>query len=408
MGKHIAFVSIPAQGHVNPALPLVSELVARGHRVSFATAPARLDQVAAAGAEPVPAPFRLPLPPGDGKLLDAGTVGLRFEEFYESVVEVFPRLVEHFAADRPELFCVDAMTPVGRMVAQKLGVPLAAMHPTHASNKEFSLRATVMGIEGALSDPASVEVVIGAVQEVGRKVRAFAEENGVDPDYDMFDYPADHNLVFIPREFQIKGETFDDRFRFPGPTIVERPDAGNWQPDGKPLLYISLGTLFNDNLEFYRSCLDAFGGTEWQVAMSVGAEVDLAELGPVPGNIDVRPHFPQLEVLREASAFVSHCGMNSTMEALFFGVPLVGVPQQAEQLINAERAAELGFGTVLAPEELTAARLRESVEAVAADGRIRANLDEISAKLRERRGAVLAADALLAQLDRTAADALPD
>jgi len=113
------------------------------------------------------------------------------------------------------------------------------------------------------------------------------------------------------------------------------------------VLYVSLGTAFNDRADFYRACLEAFAGGG-PVAIAVGERVRVDDLGPAPANVDVRPWFPQPAVLRSASAFVSHAGMGSTMEALYYGVPLVCVPQMPEQDVNAARVAEMGLGVRLA------------------------------------------------------------
>ena len=101
------------------------------------------------------------------------------------------------------------------------------------------------------------------------------------------------------------------------------------------------------------------------------------DLGAVPANIDVRAWFPQPAVLRHAAAFVSHAGMGSTMEALYYGVPLVCVPQMVEQEVNAARVAELGLGVRLDPESLTADDLRAAVDAVTGDDAMRAALDRM-------------------------------
>ena len=146
-------------------------------------------------------------------------------------------------------------------------------------------------------------------------------------------------------------------------------------PDG-PVLFVSLGTAFNDRPSFYRACLEAFAD-QGPVAMAVGQHVRVDDLGPVPGNVDVRSWFPQPAVLRHASAFVSHAGMGSTMEALYYGVPLVCVPQMLEQEVNAGRVAELGLGVRLDAARLTADDLRAAVDAVTGDAAVRAGLDRM-------------------------------
>ena len=381
---HFAFVTVPTYGHVNPSLPLVAELVRRGHHVSYATGQAMHEQVRAAGAEPVAIPFDVPeAPPAGGAKPDPATVARRSAWFLDSVRQVLPALCGRYETDRPDVFCGDLVSPVSLFAARKLDVRFVTMFSTHARNARFSVR------HRKPAGPASA-----AQDEFQARLRELAAAHGVPNDIDLPGYVADLNLVFIPAEFQLAADTFDDRFVFLGPSIGPRAEAAGWRAPGDPLLYISLGTVFNARADFFRTCLDAFGGTDWRVAMAIGRRIDRSELGPIPANFLVEPWFPQLEVLRTATAFVTHSGMNSTMEALYFGVPLIGVPQQPEQDQNARRTEELGFGRRLDPAGITARTLRDAVAQVCADATIRQNLSRISHTLHTRDGAAMGADAL--------------
>jgi len=132
--------------------------------------------------------------------------------------------------------------------------------------------------------------------------------------------------------------------------------------------------------------------------MAVGDRIDVGDLGPLPATVDVRRWFPQPAVLRHAAAFVSHAGMGSTMEALYYGVPLVCVPQMVEQEVNASRVVELGLGVRLDPDALTAADLRVAVDAVVADPAVREALHRMRAAVRRAGGGVAAADAVEAHV----------
>ncbi|MFF1823626.1 nucleotide disphospho-sugar-binding domain-containing protein [Kribbella sp. NPDC058245] len=182
--------------------------------------------------------------------------------------------------------------------------------------------------------------------------------------------PEDLNLVFMPREFQYAGDTFDARYHFIGPS--RRTDsAAGWEPPtgDRRLLFISLGTTFNSNPGFFRSCFEAFGDTDWNVVMAIGTKVTAADLGTVPDNFDVRPFFPQQAVLEHAAAFVTHAGMNSVMEGAWHQVPMAAVPQMPEQAANARRISQLDLGTIVGD-----GGLREAVDAVADDPKIKAGL----------------------------------
>jgi MGT family glycosyltransferase len=179
-----------------------------------------------------------------------------------------------------------------------------------------------------------------------------------------------------------------------------RDSDGEWVRAGTgPLLFISLGTTpLNSRPDFYRMCLDAFGGSDWDVAMAVGDQTNLADLGAIAPNVEVRPFFPQLQILRQTAVFITHAGMNSTMEALYFAVPLVAVPQQPEQVATARRLEELGLGRHLAAADVGPEALRAAVAALHTDAQVRRKVAAMSEIVRSAGGAVAAADAIEARV----------
>jgi MGT family glycosyltransferase len=199
---------------------------------------------------------------------------------------------------------------------------------------------------------------------------------------------------------QIAGDTFDETYRFIGPS-VGRARAREWDPPGDgPVLLVSLGTAFNNRPEFFRATADAFAGTRWQVVMAIGEHTDPDAVGPVPANVQIAARVPQPAVLRHATAFVSHAGMGSTMEALYHQVPLVAVPQVREQELNAARLQELGLGRHLPTRSPAPELLREAVEQVSDDPGIRARLADMRDAIRCAGGAAAGAEAVELYLDR--------
>lgn len=125
-------------------------------------------------------------------------------------------------------------------------------------------------------------------------------------------------------------------------------------PSGQPLapspqktVYISLGTVNNQNLPFYRSCLTALGETPYRVVMAVGRESMRHALGPLPANVQAEAMVDQIGVLAAADVFLTHCGMNSVSEALSLTCPWVCCPQTQEQRGVANRVLALGAGLLL-------------------------------------------------------------
>lgn len=384
MDRHLAFVSLPAYGHVNPTLPVVAELVRRGWRVSYATGDEFAPQVETAGATLVPTGGWLLGRPGSGPV--GATAAARFFGWVvDDARATVPRLQEHFRTDPPRAVCFDAMALAGRVLAATTGAADVALVPAFASHE----RSSPFARSGR--PPAEFLAAVAQMREVLTEFGV-----GAPPGPGMLP-PASLNVVFLPPEFQPGAETFDARFRFVGPSPDARETDASWTAPVEPVLFVSLGTAFNDRPDFYRACLAAFDGAG-PVAMAVGRRVRVDDLGPVPGNVDVRPWFPQPAVLRHARAFVSHAGMNSVMEALYYGVPLVCVPQMVEQELNAGRVAELGLGVRLAANGLTAADLHAAVDTVVTDAGMHSALDAMRAAIVRAGGAVAAADAIEAHL----------
>lgn len=383
---------MPAHGHVNPTLALVEELVRRGHRVSYATGSEMIPAMKAVGAEPVSLPLSAPDVPANASMTPQAMTPMMRQMLAETS-EAFPLLRKHFEREPPDAVCYDPASLAGRMLAEKLELPHVALVPNFASNERFSLREEIMA-----ESPSGVDRNDPTLLELARQMRALAEEHGIDIDIEsmMSGVPAALNLVFIPREFQLRADTFDDRFAFIGPSLGGRQDREQWEPadEEAPLLFVSLGTVFHDRADFYRTCIEAFGDGAWQVAMSVGDRVNPSELGRIPANFEVRPRFPQIAVLRRATAFLSHTGMNSTMESLHYEVPLVAVPQMPEQEANAQQIESLGLGRRLGPLPVKAGVLRNTVDEVAGDDTVRAGLAKMREWLRDCGGAVAGADAI--------------
>lgn len=154
---------------------------------------------------------------------------------------------------------------------------------------------------------------------------------------------ATHTIVYTSRYFQPAAETFSPRYVFVGPSL--RPIRQPLAPSPQKTVYISLGTVNNQNLPFYRSCLTALGETPYRVVMAVGRESMRHALGPLPANVQAEAMVDQIGVLAAADVFLTHCGMNSVSEALFFDVPLGLLPANPGAEGRCQPGAGLGGGT---------------------------------------------------------------
>ena len=385
MLRRVLFVALAGHGHVTPTLPLVSELVRRGHRAEYACGPEFGESVSTAGAEWVALPGLVPfVPPAQ---VGPEVVALWFRHFFAGLAATYPVLLQHCRTQRPDAVVYDATNWPARVVARELGLPAVRTVPNLAENEVY--RQVGDAVSAGLEDDRQMAALI-------EDVAGFAAAHGVDLDVaGTWDVTEELNLVFVPRAFQPAGDSFDDRFRFLGAMIGDREHQQSWSAPHPelPLVFISLGSIFTDHPGFYRTCLEALGDGSFQVVMTIGG-VDPAEVGPLPPTVQVAPWFPQLSVLREASAFLTHGGMNSTMEALYYGVPMLTFPQMPEQAVNADRVAVLGLGQTLDPQAVTAEALRSAVEELTSSPDIRANLDRMQAEVRSAGGVDAGAHAI--------------
>jgi MGT family glycosyltransferase len=380
----VAFYAPAAAGHVNPTLGLAAELVRRGHRVTYATTTAYAQRVAETGAAVVPVTSTW-----EGRD-DIQTPQMHGKELVRAMklllTETKAMLAQLGGVERPDLVVHDGpMCWWGRILASRWQIPSVETWPNLVSNEHWS-----MAQKYTTFNPLSPGFLLMAVQ-----LSRFLQKNGAGGmEAFMRGDGAALRLVTLPRAFQYAGATFTDRYEFVGPLFSERGYQGGWKPSGDlPVVLVSLGTAYNDRPEFYRTVLGSAADRPWQVVLAIGG-VDPQVLGAVPPNVEVHRQVPQLAVLRHARAFVTHAGMGGTMEGLHFEVPMVAIPQMAEQRANADRIAELGLGTVLPPDRVTADTLWNAVEDVAGDEHVRERLSWMRREMTAAGGVPAAADAV--------------
>jgi dTDP-L-oleandrosyltransferase len=229
-------------------------------------------------------------------------------------------------------------------------------------------------------------------------------EYGLDtPIKEFWDEIEEFNVAFIPRSFQIAGETFDERFAFVGPSFDERRLQAKWQPPGEdvPVLLVSLGNMFNEHPEFFQACAQAFAGTPWHVVMAIGGFLDPTALGPLPPNVEAHSWISFMAVLEHATVCMTHGTTGAVMESLYWGRPLAIVPHYAPEAVpSGERVAELGLGYHLHPDEINAETLAATIQRLADDQDVLRRVRQMREDIRKAGGAPRAAQEIEAYLRR--------
>ncbi len=375
----VLFFNIAAHGHTYPTLPLVAELVRLGEQVIYySTGSAFQQAIEATGAtfRNSATPFLNDETQIDESMIKVACMLLQVTE--TSLVKLLPEVREQ----KPDYIIHDGLSPWGKYIAQIVGVPSISSMTTFAIPP-----FTLQNVGRLIKSPATSKLLLLStpLREVAR---IFYEGRADIPRFqalagrlhktygiprlhllDMFTNRGQLNIVYTSRQFQPYKNLLDETFKFVGPSILQRSEPVSFPFDAlgdAPIIYVSLGTVFNDKSDFYRTCFEAFAQSDYQVILSVGKRTNIASLGPLPPNFIVRAFVPQLAFLQRAALFITHGGMNSVSEALYFGVPLVVIPQAADQNLVSQRIAQLGAGKVLRRTRITAHKLRLTAEAVLA------------------------------------------
>ncbi|MES9509096.1 macrolide family glycosyltransferase [Streptomyces sp. NPDC000609] len=377
---HIAMIGIPAVSHVLPSLEIIRELVARGHRVTYANDPAAAELIEATGAEFVRCDSVLPVADNDWPEDPIGAMGV----FLDDSVQALPRLRAVYDPEPADLYLYDIGAFAARALAEVQNRPFMQLSPTYVAweGYEEDVAAQVWALPGADAYRARFDRWLAGCGATTTAMEVFCGR------------PA-HALATIPKAMQPHADRVDTgTVTFVGPCFGTRTQDGWTRPaDAEKVLLVSMGSAFTRLPEFYRRCLAAFGDLPgWHVVLQIGKYTDPAELGAVPSNVEVHPWVPQLAILEQADAFVTHAGMGGSSEGLYTGVPMIAVPQAADQPTNADRLVELGVARRIDTEDATAEALRTALLELAADPEVARRSAELRAAARAEGGTARAAD----------------
>lgn len=380
----IAFFSIPAFGHTNPTLELVKELRARGHQVSYYSYEKFRSRIESAGARFISCDgfdAQLALRPEDGARI-ALDPAFSIHVLVETTLALDAMVCREMEREGPDCVVADSMAVWGKAAAMKLNIPFVSSTTTFAFNRQSAkiMRQSLRQAMKLLISMPGIRRDVRRLQNLGYPIKSFLQLISNDRDTET--------IVYTSPEFQPCAESFSEKYAFVGPLVI--PPETSFRKKGKKLIYVSMGTVNNDMLELYRNCIRTFGNTDIELLISAGEMVDISSLGLLPENVRVERWVEQTAVLREADVFLSHCGMNSASESLYFGVPLLCYPQTSEQGAVAARVQQLGAGRPLVSNSVE--DIERETKLLMDDPSYRENAEGIGASFRRCGGAAAAAD----------------
>lgn len=333
----IAWFCIPAHGHTNPTLSLVKEMTTAGHQVTYFSFEQFREKIEKAGAEFVACDgYDFEMEDKENADRVGKDMAFATELLVQSTLALDDMVTKKVAQIKPDLIVSDSVAYWGKLTAMKHHIPYVSSTTTFAFNR-YSSRYMKQGIGGLLK-------MLFSMPKINKQIKKL--QNKGYPVKGILDIVQNDNetntIVYTSKEFQPCADTFSDKYCFIGPSI--RPIEEAIEKTAEKLIYISMGTVMR-NKEIYRNCIEAFRDTDYQVIISLGVNEENYE--DLPENIRVYESVDQMAVLSIADVFLTHCGMNSASEALYYEVPLILFPQTPEQGAVAKRVEELGAGIKL-------------------------------------------------------------
>jgi UDP:flavonoid glycosyltransferase YjiC (YdhE family) len=359
----VLVVAVPAAGHVNPLLPLAGALLAQGHDVAVACGEDPGRAIGRSGAEHVPAGSgerewfdvlrsRVRGVPGDG--LAPERINYYFvprlfadigaADMVDDVVRIGERL-------RPDLLLFETYAFAGPLAADILGVP--AVH--HLISPMLAHEVMALADDALSPLWRSFGRPSPGWGGVYRALTLEVSPRSLEP----LSVPTGESLRIRPVPLPLRARRLSD----------------------PPLVYLTLGTFFSANSEVFRTVLEALQGVHAEVVVTVGADGDPGQLGPVPDNVRVERFIPQGELLPRCSLILHHGGSGTMFGALAHAVPQIVIPQGADNFLNASLIERCGAGTSILPDSFNAAEISRCIDGVLGDTTFATNAEKLAGEL---------------------------
>jgi zeaxanthin glucosyltransferase len=411
----IGFLSLPVPGHLNPMTTLARKLQSGGHDVVFISLADVAPFVEAAGLPFVPCSEKA-YPVGSlGKLVRrlselSGEGALHFtvnsmmKGYTASLFESLPDTLSKAGVDA---IVLDQYQPYVELIPMHLRMPF--VHVSNALHVDYTGRTPICfvdwpyetGVDALARNIEGVRRARKLLEPVTVVAQAYAREVGLSVDWNN-PHSTLSPLAWVtqcPREFDFGCAPDFPQFRYTGPFHDGRGRMDfdfPWQQlTGEPIVYASMGTLQNGLVDIFRSITQAaIGLKELQFVLAVDGQLDLKQLGAVPANVMVVSHAPQIEVLKRSSLCITHAGLNTALESLSNGVPMLALPITNDQPGVAARIANKKLGVVISPDQASPATFVAAIKRVLADSTFRDNVQRVQEAIRSTDGLSIAAGIL--------------
>lgn len=414
---HFGIICPPYPGHLNPLSALGRELQSRGHRITFLQIPDLEVKVRSEGLNFYPIGE---LTYQSGTMAETFIQLAKFSELkaLHYSVKFCQEMAEMICRDAPraiakieiEFLIVDQLEIVGETVAEGLGLPYVCISSGQAIHRRADVPPfyTPWSYQNTwwakLRNQAAYYLLDRSCQPILQVINEYRQRWNLPPYHhiyasnarlahlsqqpDLFDFPIPN----LPKHFHYVGPLRNASLRsvlFPFDRLTEQP-----------MIYASLGSVQNTKKDVFRCIAAACEGLDAQLVITHGGGMDAASVRELPGNPLVVEYAPQLEVLSRASLTITHGGMNTVLDSLSYGVPLVAIPITFEQPGNAARILSTGTGEVIPVSRLNVSKLRQAIDRVLTEESYLHNARRIQNAIAKSGGVKRAATIIEQCLDR--------
>lgn len=406
----IGFFTLSVPGHLNPSLTLASALRARGHEVTFFTLVDGVDKIQRAG-------FRTQIFGEQKYSLEflgqclvelsrlSGLKAVRYTiDLVRSRNEValaeLPGRLNSLSLDG---MVVDQIFPAAAAITRSAGIPYVTL--SNALPLNLDPAAPPVFSHDRPSDGGWSRIRLGMLNRVGthlfrpvvKQLNEFQQGQGLPKLRTTADLESDlAHLVQLPLAFDFDREITNDRMHYVGPLhSLETRESVDFPWDridpNRPLVYASMGTLQNKIRHVFHLIAEACADLPVQLVVSFGGSADPEEFPDLMGNPIAVRYAPQLKLLQKASVCVTHAGLNTAMEALACGVPMLAIPITNDQPGVAARIEHFGLGKRIKLGRLSGAKVKQALESLLNQSVYRQNAISMQSAIQDSGGPTEAA-----------------
>jgi len=414
---HFGIFCPPGKGHIHTMLSIVRRLPRDQHRFTYFQLPDLEEYVTSVcpgiefrriGSSKFPVGAMKQSWQPISQLSGRAALGFSVQRFIPYAEVFLQEGCDAVQEAKVDILLVDQLEVYGSSIAERLSIPFITIASALPLNAESGVPPCITGWTYSRNPLAKVRNIAGhryfsEVTAPARKlVNDFRVRWGLRPlplewskreefysqlaQISQLPQCLDFPRRKLPENFYPTGLLMDESIRGDIPFPWERLD-------GKPLIYACLGTEMNEQAHVFSAIAEACSGLNAQLVISLGrGRLSEAALGPLPGNPVVVDYAPQDQLLRRTSLLITHGSLNTTLEAVGYGVPMVIIPFAYDQPGVASRIAWHGAGEALPLKKLSTTRLRKKITRVLNEPRYREKAQHFKSELGVRKGVELACE----------------